>query len=137
MKYGLLFALIFSLTLQAETTCVTDSELEDLKLDMQEVYKTAEATNQLRVLRLYDNAIIKLDNTLSIRDLLVENSDLSSIKELDDYLVKQAQFIFNNLSEMGEDSLKKRAIKVLKNVSNSNERLQYSVEYDIDVNEID
>ena len=137
MKFALVFIFMVSPALNAETICVTEAELEKAQEFVQVSLKTAEKGVQLNFLRLYDNAVIRLDNTVIIRNLLIENNDVNSISMLDYMLVSQAQRVFRNISEMTEDSLHKRAITALKEVVLSNEKLQLSVDLDIDVNYLD
>jgi len=129
MKYVLALALVFSCTLHAETTCVSEAEITKVMKDVQNIYKDSLGGMQQRALILYDNQIAKLDNTLLIRHILVENGDLYSLKQIDLHLTNQAQFVYENLSKMTEDALRERAIKTLKDVSASNEKLQFNVKY--------
>ncbi len=123
--------------LNAETRCVTEAELEKAQEFVQLSLKAAEKGVQLNLLRIHDNAVVKLANTVNIRNLLIENNDLNSLAMLDYMLVSQAQLVHKNIAEMTENSLHKRAVAVLRKVVLSNEKLQLSVDLDIDANYLD
>ena len=134
MKYVLALVFVFSPTLFAKTECVSEAEIAKVMKDVQNIYKRSQEGMQQRALNLYDNQIEKLDNTLLIRHILVENGDLYSLKQIDIHLTNQARFVHENLSKMTESSLREKAIKTLKDVNNSNLKLQFSVKFDIDLN---
>jgi hypothetical protein len=134
MKYALALALVFSPLLSAKTECVSEVEIAKIMEDVQGIYESSREGIQQRALNQYDNQIEKLNNTLLIRHILVENDDLFSLKQIDLHLTNQAQFVYKNLSKMTDSDLRERAVRTLKEVNNSNEKLQFSVKFDLDLN---